>query len=194
MSDLLRDSQSFQGLADNKQAIEIYEQIDNFKRLCESVGKDLSVLGGEEMPDNWRANRVCGRLDFAYLGEQSTAPVLRGELKLALPAVCQRCMKAFEWPLQTTLSLALVRASAADIEDVETEIPRAPADYELWELPDDTVRPIDIIDEALVMALPMAPKHVEMSRCIEFEQAARAPHTMTPFASLRTAMDRDKQN
>ena len=70
----------------------------------------------------------------------------------------------------------------------------ATADYEVWELDGDELRPLDLVEEVLIMALPMAAAHDSIDRCgpLAGQLAATdtvAPDTVRPFAGLREQMD-----
>lgn len=189
MADPLCQCQLFRQLAKNGQVIEIAKEIADFDRLSESIDKDLSTLEGSDRPKNWRGNRVSGQIKFGSVDRHEAVPVLDARLTWQFPAVCQRCLRAFELPLETTFGLALVLMG-----DSGGDSHPAPAGYEFWELSDETVRPIDIIDEALVMALPMAPKHIDQAECQVVESASTEPNSLTPFARLRAQMDDKKQD
>jgi hypothetical protein len=189
MADPLCERQRFRQLAKNGQVIEIAKEIADFDRLSESIDKDLSTLDDSDRPENWRGNWVRGQIRFGYLDRGDAVPVLDARLTWQLPAVCQRCLRAFELPLETTFGLALVQMG-----DSGKDSNPAPAGYELWELSDKKVRPIDIIDEALVMALPMAPKHIDQDECLVVESDLIDRNTLTPFAGLRAQMDDKKQD
>lgn len=189
MADPLSQRQPFRQLAKNGQVIEIAKEISDFDRLSESIDKDLSALEGSDRPENWRANRVRGQIKIGSPDRHDGVPVLDARLTWQLPAVCQRCLRAFELPMETTFGLALVLMGESG-GDSST----APAGYEPWELADKSARPIDIIDEALVMALPMAPKHIDLAECRVVESASTDRKTTTPFARLRAQMDDKKQD
>ena len=61
---------------------------------------------------------------------------------------------------------------------------------EVWELEDDTVRPADIVEEALIMAMPFSARHDTAEACREFATAASdASQTTRPFAALKAQLD-----
>ena len=103
-------------------------------------------------------------------------------------AVCQRCMRPFELPLSTTLKVLL---SGPEDDIVERD------GYEVWEFAEETISPIDIVAEALVMALPLAAMHEDADDCVEIEaqneatiESTMVDERMTrPFAALRAQMD-----
>ena len=66
--------------------------------------------------------------------------------------------------------------------------------YEVWGLEDAAVRPIDMVDEALVMVMPVSAMHGTTDGCSEVRAAtADGVETVMPFAALKTQLqDRSK--
>lgn len=66
------------------------------------------------------------------------------------------------------------------------------ADIEIWELEDETVRPVDIVEESLVMALPLAPMHESLELCgpLVKNLAEDEPDVVRPFADLKSQMEK----
>ena len=189
MTDASLDRQSLQELAKKKQVIEIDEKLSAFERLVGSIENDLVAAGGRDVPADWRARTVHGELGFAPMPGIDGTWKLHAALEISMPAVCQRCLNVFEWPLLTDVNILLcVAGETLDAEQI-------PAGYELWEVPGETVNLIDVADEALVMALPLAATHVDMVDCVELTPSEEEhDDTNTPFASLRTLMDEESKN
>jgi uncharacterized metal-binding protein YceD (DUF177 family) len=185
MADQLQDRQSLTGLAANSQVIEFNEEVEKFDRLAGSVQNDLSAQEGGEIPPDWRARAVTGRLSFSLLGDARPSVVLDAVGRTTVPAVCQRCLTVFDLPLAIRHRLVL---------GTDEDASEAPAEYEFWEVQGDTVRPVDIIDEALVMALPLSARHDNADDCIVVESTSDADEKVTPFAALRSLMDEREQN
>jgi uncharacterized metal-binding protein YceD (DUF177 family) len=185
MSDPLRDRQSLKVLAVSRQVIEIAHEFGSFQRLAASVEQDFTGPGDAALPTDWRKSPVCGELRFAPAGGSGDAG-LSGHVEAHVPAVCQRCLDAFEWRLASDVDLRVT------VSGDGTGISGDGSGREVWELAGDTLRPIDLVDELLVMALPLSAMHEDTAGC-----AARVPRPagvvekeMTrPFASLRTQMD-----
>jgi uncharacterized metal-binding protein YceD (DUF177 family) len=60
-------------------------------------------------------------------------------------------------------------------------------DYEVWELAGDALSPIEIVEESLLMAMPLAPMH--STKCVDLGASSGGEEMTTPFASLRRQMD-----
>lgn len=178
----LRDRGLPQELADRKQAFETKEELAGFERLSGILQADMESAVVGQGPRQWRRWPVETRLRFGWADARRQYPALGGRVEARIPAICQRCLEPFELPIELTLRLRLV-ASGATTEEQDG--------YEDWELHEQTVRPLDIVEEALIMALPMAPLHDDANaKCRgAWQQAeARASGTLRPFADLRARM------
>jgi uncharacterized metal-binding protein YceD (DUF177 family) len=62
--------------------------------------------------------------------------------------------------------------------------------YEIWELDDEYLRPADIVEETLIMALPLVARHEDDKSCqLKAGPAAAEREDVTrPFADLRSQM------
>lgn len=185
MGDPLRDRRPVNELAKKGQHIEISAKIGDFERLVNVIEKDFALLQAADVPSDWRDTPVLGRLDFSFADRDGEVAALDAELKTRVAAVCQRCLRPFEWPLQATLKLKL------DESESTTEQSDG---YELWELDDDTICPLEIVDEALTMALPLSARHEDKNECVDIGSDGPGSRMTTPFASLRSQMDEGQQD
>jgi len=64
----------------------------------------------------------------------------------------------------------------------------------VWELEDTLLRPQDLVEELLIMAVPFSAMHTESAACRALAPVAEqaADEMTTPFAALREQMDKDK--
>ncbi len=162
------------------QVIEFSEKISFFERLSSALEKELSALVDAEYPADWRDAPVSGRLEFRASATSGRRVHLDIEASADAWLVCQRSLQAFVQTLKVRLGVELVRLD----EDV-------PAELDTWELEEPTLRPVDIVDEALVMALPLSPMQ-ENSACpaTAAEEPEEREDTIKPFADLRAQMDK----
>lgn len=107
-------------------------------------------------------------------------PGLRGRIHGRLSLVCQRCERAFEWTLDATLNLRLVSS--------EPEEREALSDCEPYLVQDDTLLLREVVEEEILLALPM------LARCESCENSVKAapaparhkePQRENPFAALK---------
>lgn len=90
--------------------------------------------------------------------------------------------------MQLTLDeeLKYLLASADEAASAEG----AAGEHDVWEIDDTTIRPLDILEEALIMALPLSALHEAGEGCDALGDAASAQsdETIRPFAGLRSTM------
>lgn len=169
--------------AERGQIIEKQEKLELFPRLSEVVGDDLRRLAAA--PAGWRQSPVAIRLAFGWADTERELPVLEGQATAAVPVVCQRCLEPFELTLGTELRLLFNGPGRSTDESL---------DYEVWELDEPILRPLDVVDEALVMAMPLAAMHELEEDCGPLTEQAKVEKEeaqVRPFADLRSQM-RDK--
>jgi uncharacterized metal-binding protein YceD (DUF177 family) len=184
MGNPLRDRRPLAELAGQCQVIEIAGKVGDFDRLAGIVEADLATLDPDKLPRGWRDSAVTGRLAFGFLDARQQVAALEGEVVAAVDAVCQRCLEPFRLDLRSELRLLPV---------VSGEGVGAGDAFDVWELDDDTVCPADIVEEALIMAMPFSARHDSAKACREFETtASEAARTVRPFAALKEQLDEDE--
>lgn len=88
---------------------------------------------------------------------------LHGEIRGRLPMTCQRGLHAFDWNCDVALSLCLVKT--------EAEEERRLKECEAYRVQDDVLPLRDLVEEEVLLALPVAPR-CEDPDCLK--QLARA--------------------
>ena len=178
MGNPLRDRRTPREFAASGQSIDFDDKIGDFERLAGIVEADLSALDAEKVPRGWRDRTVAGHLSFGFADAQQGLPTLEGSIAATVDAVCQRCLE----PMVVSLCAEMKYLLADGEYD----------DYEVWELEESTLRPIDIVDEALVMAIPMSVLHVYSKDCRRMTASQEpAEDKIRPFAALRAQMDEE---
>lgn len=163
------------------QVIETEEELQLFPRLAEAVSGDFRAHAPEALPRKWRQTPVTIRLAFGWADTEHEIPVLEGRVSVRVPAVCQRCLEPFERVLDTEVRLLFGAFGGRD--DPSSQ-------YGLWELEEATVRPVDILDESLVMAMPLAAMHESSEDCgpLAKEVTVARDAGIRPFADLKSQM------
>lgn len=172
-------------LAEGRQVVEIEAKIDDFQRIAEIVETELAGQSTKARPAEWRATGVSIRLAFDWLDRQRGIPSVDGRLETRLPAVCQRCLELFVLPLAATFRIAFVAEGETD------EL----IGVDAWDLADGRVRIGDLVEESLVMALPLAPVHPDRDACgpLAGRVSEEEQRGARPFADLRSQMDSKKR-
>jgi len=187
MGNPLLQRRTAQEYAASSQAFEIEAKVGDFERLAEVIGADLGALDAATRPPQWRDAQITGRMSFGFAAAPGRRPTADVHLVATVAAVCQRCLRPCTLPLQVDLRLLFGRTGEDQL---------AGDDYEFWELQDGELCPADLIDEALVMALPFAAMHDADAECLLVPLAAvevdeKADKMTTPFADLKAQMARE---
>lgn len=186
MGNLLRDRRTAVEWASVGQVIVIAEKIDSFEHLAGIVEADLAALDPDKLPTRWREGAVLGKLQFGFAGGDVRVPMVTGTATAEVDAVCQRCLEPFRLQLSVELQLLLL-----DAQDMTDEF----EDFEVWELSEETLRPQDIVEELLIMALPFSATHDNMADCKASSAAEEsAEKTIRPFAALRSQMQHNEMD
>jgi uncharacterized metal-binding protein YceD (DUF177 family) len=186
MGNPLRERRSAAEWAAGAQVIEIAGVISDFEQLSNIIEADLEVLDADKIPAGWRESPVTGSVEFGFADAQQMLPVAQCRVTAAIDATCQRCLEAFRLPLELEERLLLLGLEeTADGYD----------DYEVWELEDASLRPLDIVEELLIMAVPFSAMHTESAACRALAPAKEqaAEEMTTPFAALREQMAEDNE-
>jgi uncharacterized metal-binding protein YceD (DUF177 family) len=194
MGNLLRDRCTAAELASVEQVIEITDKISSFESVASIVEADLAALDPDKMPSGWRDLDVRGELQFGFVDAENRVPMVTGSATANVGAVCQRCLEPFQLQLEIEARLLLLGADeSADGYD----------DFEVWELNEQTMRPQDIVEELLIMAMPLSAMHDNMADCRAFlsdevsndaSSDENAEDLVKPFAALRSQMSQNEKD
>jgi len=180
MGNPLRDRCTAVDLASDEQVVEIAEKISSFRNLAEIVEADLAALGAGNIAGEWRDRMVRGELQFGFAAPDRSIPTVSGSACVEVDAVCQRCLRPFRLSLSIEPRLLLVKGQ---------EVAQEFDDFEVWELEEPTLRVQDIVEELLIMALPLSARHDTMTECRAFTSEDDNVQKMKrPFAALGSQM------
>ena len=183
MGNPLQQRRTPQELAANSQVIEITGKIGDFEQLAEIAATDLAALDADLIPVDWRERAVAGELRFDFLDAQSKIPALQGRLTATIDAVCQRCMGPFALPLKTSLRLLFSGDEAVEKNGEE---------FEVWELNGDDFMIAELVEEALIMAIPFVAMHEGDAICTAKDVPGEAAGKKSlPFANLKAQMQQE---
>lgn len=116
-------------------------------------------------------------------------PALRGTLSAQLEMYCQRCMTPAQFAIEAGINLGIVKN--------EQEAALLPDEYEPLQVEHEPTHFGDIVEDELILALPIAPMH-EKSECAAWEPAEEPAgdeeEKKNPFsvlAELKSASDEE---
>jgi uncharacterized protein len=113
-------------------------------RLAEAL--EALVPDGAGSAARWPA-----RYSLVFQRDEAGRCVVTGTCVLEIRPTCQRCLGRVDLGLDCALSLALI-ASEAQADDLPPALDPAVVE-------DDRLRPLDLVEEELLLALPLVPMH-----------------------------------
>lgn len=115
---------------------------------------------------------------------------LSGTLDGALTLRCQRCEKPYAWPMHVDVDLRLV--------DTEEEEQSALHEADPYLVQDDSLPLREIVEDELLLALPMLPRCESCENAIQASPAAPADESgdvrreQNPFAALKERLGKQQ--
>lgn len=108
-------------------------------------------------------NRLEGVVDYElrFSQEGGRKTVVHGSIRAEVPLLCQRCAEEFRYPLVTEIYL---QAVINDEQAAKLSPPYEP----LLVDEERCVELVKLIEEEIILALPMLPKHTD-DRCVDKE-------------------------
>lgn len=97
------------------------------------------------------------RVEMAFSPGPGSAVLCRGQLTAGVTMVCQRCLGSVALRIDRDLEIALVHSDA--------EAARVWKDYETYEVEGHRVHLWELVEEELLLALPLVPMHDETMKC-----------------------------
>lgn len=126
---------------------------------------------------------VTAQLEFGHFeGRVTVAVQVHGELTLT----CQRCLKPCKCGLEESAALAVVERDADEV----------PGGYEPLLGDPEKLSLIGVVEEQVLLGMPLVPMHVDAANCGAATSAldaasggATAEEKQKPFANLRQLLD-----
>jgi uncharacterized protein len=104
--------------------------------------------------------------------------------------VCQRCLDAMGLPIESTVRIGLIEA--------EADMGRVPDDLEPMLAPEGRISIGELVEEELLLALPIVPRHEDADECAVAPSAPlvtderEEPKTQKPFERLGELLKRSE--
>lgn len=126
------------------------------------------------------------RVRLAFYVDDAGQPMAEGEIAADLTLVCQRCLEPVTLPVVSRLHAALVSS------DAEAARLQSRCDILLVE-EEDRLTLLDLVEDELLLALPLVPMHATLEACAPAarealsgsDPAAGTAERPNPFAALK---------
>ena len=127
------------------------------------AGREVTLSGELELGKLTRLSSLlhsaAGHVRASLTFRQHRAGGVAVELvaQATVELVCQRCLEAFQHELAERVDLALVAAG--------TLASAVPVGFEPFELTDGRLQPAELVEDELIVAIPLVPKHARIEDC-----------------------------
>ena len=122
-------------LADRCTTLEGVVPLADLLRLCDPLADNQGVVSAK----------------FVFERDERNAVVIHSELEAEVKMVCQRCLELVALPIHSACDYAVVK-EGANTQSV-------PKGYDVLELGEDPLDLLALIEEELLLALPIVPAH-----------------------------------
>ena len=114
-----------------------------------------------------------------------------GSLSASLQLVCQRCMELMSYPVEIKLTLGMIAGNAEKVRLLSEH-------YEPLLIESDSMDLTEMVEDELLLALPIVPLHPQDSCAVILEELCDQPldasrEVHRPFASLSGLMKSQKK-
>lgn len=120
--------------------------------------------------------------------DKQQVPFVAGNLEVTVELICQRCLEPIQWPLSVAFRWGLVHA--------EGQAAGLPKEYDPLVVPESGVMISALVEDELILALPLIPRHNDIRQCEAngFALPPQAPSARrNPFAALSPLKDLKKE-
>lgn len=118
---------------------------------------------------------------LAFSQDEARRSLVLGEVAATLVVRCERCLGPMRHRVEAEVSLAL----ASGLDEAE----RIPERFDPLVLEDGRARPLDLIEDELLLGLPQIPMHAPAECSVQLPQAPKEP-AANPFAVLGALRDK----
>jgi uncharacterized protein len=169
----------------------VRSQVTEIDRLADSHADLDFVIAMDDLP------RLQAKLPgargtvqgVAHFSRAAGLPIAQLDIEGAAELTCQRCLAPMRWPVESSSRVALIAS--------EKEADRVPEDLEPVLAEDDRLRLRDLVEEELLLALPIVPLHADPKDCAPVATGVLAEEdapqtTQRPFEQLSELLKRNE--
>ena len=155
-----------------------------FDKLTDFIAKDHKFAIKPLESNQWVNESVKVDLEIKSIDFGNPMNVVSGRIEAKLFLTCQNCLNIFENEIDVPVKIAL----CADQNAYQGN-----KDYEPWEIEGCSVKIIDLIEELLLISIPLYVKHHDDKVCVILKKPQTSSDLTTfPFANLKNQLNKDK--
>lgn len=131
--------------------------LDGFAAREATLGGEVELKRLSRLRDMLHADDGSVRIGLRFGPSHRGWLEIRLEYEVTLRLVCQRCLDPMDFVVANEAKLGLIESDAA-----ESLVPEG---HEAVLLEEDRFNPLRLVEDELLMALPLVPKHDEVEEC-----------------------------
>jgi uncharacterized protein len=129
-------------------------------------------------------------VELSFAINDRNVPCVRGHIRTEVGLQCQRCMQEMAWPIDNQFELLIVES--------EAEAEQLGEDSEVLLLDEQLISLSDLVEDEILLSLPIVPKHEAGTDCADNVSSSKAVEEITEQAMPSTgdaaAEDKAKEN
>lgn len=129
-------------------------------------------------------------VELSFAINDRNVPCVRGHIRTEVSLQCQRCMQAMAWPIDNQFELLIVES--------EVEAERMGEDSEVLLLDEQLISLSDLVEDEILLSLPIVPKHEVGTECANNVSAGEAVEEIAeqakPSAGDAATEEKAKEN
>ncbi|MDF2940444.1 MAG: hypothetical protein K0R66_1086 [Gammaproteobacteria bacterium] len=166
----------------NKLALPIKIDPLSYARASRQVKGSLEFSAMPRLVEVLADKQGEAQFELNFKVDEEGFVVIGVSVEAALPLICQRCLKAYLHKLTLNSELSPV-TDEAKVKDL-------PSRYEAWPLSEEqTISPIEILEEELLLNLPLVPMHSQAdcsaAKLLANSTSEKEQATHKPFEILK---------
>jgi uncharacterized protein len=172
---------------------EPWSQLSDVDRLADRQAEVAFEIPLDQMPRvREQFASAGGRVrGVARFRREAGFRVAELEMKGSAQLTCQRCLESMQVPIESSAHVALIVS--------EGEADRVPTEFETVHVPENRIRVRDLVEEELLLTLPISPLHEQAGECgtrgeqhtPDAQQDAPVHETQRPFERLGELLKRN---
>ena len=147
-------------------------------RIGETIAGEYAIHAMQRLVELLQdsTGKVIFRLEFIF-DEGQNIPLIRGNIKARVNIPCQRCLSGMEFKINNPVFLGITTSVGDSVSLLD--------DCELLQLDEDSIPLQDLIEDELILALPISAMHkAHECKATELIDKIKDKNRSSPFAAL----------
>ena len=157
----------------------------DFEKLTQILKDDLSNLENSIDDNDWLEELINIKLQIKTINFGDDLPLISGALSTLFSLTCQNCLQLMAKKIDLPLNL-LLGDSDRESDDFDG--------YDYWEVIGGNISVHDLIEEILILSVPLYSKHDSGHKCTVFSESRITDNELlnSPFAGLKNQLNNKK--